>query len=99
MSLKIRFRFEGKCRMHPRYNPDRDGSPEHKDCSGCESLRVIQLYISIARKKAEAGEGVIVFRPDTLASVAASDTVPQSSDPDTEHPNKQTEDNASLLSD
>ncbi len=66
MSLKIRFRFDGRCRVHPRYNPERDGGPEHKDCSGCESLRVIQLYVSIARKKATAGEGLIVSSPETL---------------------------------
>ena len=99
MSLKIRFRFEGKCSMHPRYNPERDGRPEHKECSGCESLRVIQLYVSIARKKAEAGEGLTVFRPDTLASIERSDTMAPSSDPDTEQPENQTEDKAVRLSD
>jgi hypothetical protein len=85
MSLRIRFRFDGKCRMHPRYNPDRDGRPDHKDCSGCESLRVIALYVSIAQKKAEAGEGLVVFRPDTLASSEPSDTA-QSPNHDTEQP-------------
>lgn len=43
MSLRIRFRFDGKCSVHPRYNPERDGSPQQKDCSGCESLWVIHL--------------------------------------------------------
>jgi len=69
--------------MHPRYNPERDGSPEHKDCSGCESLRAIQLYVSIAQKKAKAGEGLIVSFPDALAS-AESDPAAQSSEPDVE---------------
>lgn len=99
MSLKIRFRFDGKCRMHPRYNPEKHGSPEHKDCSGCESLRVIALYVSIARKKAETGEGLIVFRPDTLASVEPSDTAAQSSDADSEQAGNHAEDNAARLSD
>jgi hypothetical protein len=48
--------------MHPRYNPEEDGSSEHTDCPGCESLRVIQLYVSIARKKAATGDGMIVSR-------------------------------------
>jgi hypothetical protein len=85
--------------MHPRYNPETDGSPEHKECSGCESLRVVALYVSIARKKAETGEGLIVFRPDTLASVQSSDTVAQGSDGDSEQAGNQGEDNAARRSD
>jgi len=64
MSLRIRFRFDGRCAMHPRYNPERDGSPQHKNCPGCESLWVIHLYCRIARRKAEAGEGILVTRPN-----------------------------------
>lgn len=60
MSLRIRFRFDGRCSVHPRYNPEKDGRPQHKDCSGCESLWVIHLYSSIARRKAYAGEGISV---------------------------------------
>jgi hypothetical protein len=63
MSLKIRFRFDGKCSLHPRYNPEADGRPQHKNCSGCESLYVISMYTGIARKKAETGEGLIVRPP------------------------------------
>ena len=37
MSLKIRFRFDGRCSVHPRYNPETDGRPQHKNCAGCES--------------------------------------------------------------
>lgn len=44
MSLKIRFRFDGRCGVHPRYNPETDGRPQHKNCAGCESLHVIALY-------------------------------------------------------
>lgn len=84
MSLKIRFRFDGRCSVHPRYNPERDGRPEHKDCSGCESLRVIALYVSIARKKAEAGEGLIVSRPEALASSESTDGEGQNPDPDSD---------------
>src|SRR6185437_3053737 len=99
MSLKIRFRFDGKCSIHPRYNPERDGRPEHKDCSGCESLRVIQLYVSIARKKAEAGEGLIISRPEALVSSDASNAGDQAPDPETEEQDKRPEDEAARLSD
>ena len=45
MSLKIRFRFDGRCNVHPRYNPESDGRPQHKHCDGCESLlRDLSLY-------------------------------------------------------
>jgi hypothetical protein len=62
MSLKIRFRFDGKCSLHPRYNPETDGRPQHKNCTGCESLYVVSLYTAIARKRAETGEGLTVRR-------------------------------------
>ncbi len=52
MSLKIRFRFDGRCSVHSRYNPETDGRRQHKNCEG-ESLYVISLYI--VRKKAETG--------------------------------------------
>ena len=60
MSLKIRFRFDGRCSVHPRYNPASDGQPQHKHCDGCESLYVIFLYTAIPRRKAESGEGLTV---------------------------------------
>jgi hypothetical protein len=41
MSLKIRFRFDGKCSRHPRYNAPRDGQPLDGNCDGCESLYLI----------------------------------------------------------
>jgi len=53
MSLRIRFRFDGKCSIHPRYDPARDGRPQHGKCEGCESLYVIYLYTRIAKRKAE----------------------------------------------
>jgi hypothetical protein len=68
VSLRIRFRFDGRCSVHPRYNPEKDGRPQHNDCSGCESLFVIHLYTRIARRKADAGEGIIVARPTVQAS-------------------------------
>ena len=64
MALKIRFRFDGRCSVHPRYNPDKDGRPQHKDCPGCESLWVIHLYTGIARRKGESGDGIIASRPE-----------------------------------
>ena len=60
MSLKLRFKFDGRCRVHPRYNPERDGHSQHKDCPGCESLWVIWLYTRIARRKAETADGILV---------------------------------------
>jgi len=53
MSLKIRFRFDGRCTRHPRYNPKRDGRPSEGKCEGCESLYVIHLYTKIAKRRAE----------------------------------------------
>lgn len=63
MSLRIRFRFDGRCSMHPRYNPEKDGSPP-RDCEGCEALYVIHLYCAIARKKARSGEGTLIVRSE-----------------------------------
>lgn len=77
MSLRIRFRFDGRCSVHPRYNPERDGRPQHKDCSGCESLWVIHLYSGIARRKADAGDGIIV-------SGTAADAAPDRASTETE---------------
>jgi hypothetical protein len=53
MSLKIRFRFDGRCTRHPRYDPKRDGRPPDGKCEGCESLYVIHLYTKIAKRRAE----------------------------------------------
>ena len=59
MSLKIRFRFDGKCSRHPRYNPRRDGRPADGKCDGCESLYVVHLYTTIAQKKARNLTGIV----------------------------------------
>lgn len=67
MSLRIRFRFDGRCHMHPCYNPEKDGRPQHQECSGCESLYVIHLYCGIARKKAFTGDGIVVSHPQVSA--------------------------------
>jgi hypothetical protein len=53
MSLKIRFRFDGRCTRHPRYDPKRDGRPSDARCEGCESLYVIHLYVKIAKRRAK----------------------------------------------
>ena len=60
MSLKIRFRFDGRCILHPRYDPGRDGRPQHGNCEGCEALHVIHLYIRIAKRRATEGKGIVV---------------------------------------
>jgi len=92
MSLRIRFRFDGRCSVHPRYNPERDGRPQHKDCLGCESIRVIQLYVSIARRRAESGEGMIVSRPEGSTVSDPADGAAQSLAPDVERQDTEGED-------
>lgn len=64
MSLRIRFRFDGKCTRHPRYNPKRDGRPPDGKCEGCESPYVIHLYTRIAKRRAE-NANLIVIRAST----------------------------------
>ena len=64
MSLKIRFRFDGRCPRHPRYDPKRDGRPPDGNCEGCESLYVIHLYTKIAKRRAEDAN-LIVARAST----------------------------------
>ena len=60
MSLKIRFRFDGRCTRHPRYDPKRDGRPTDGKCEGCESLYVIHLYTKIAKRRAGDANLVVV---------------------------------------
>ena len=60
MSLKVRFRFDGRCTRHPRYDPKRDGRPSDGKCAGCESLYVIHLYVKIAKRRAEDASLVVV---------------------------------------
>jgi hypothetical protein len=60
MSLKIRFRFDGRCTRHPRYDPKRDGRPSDGKCEGCESLYVIHLYTKIAKRRAEDASLIVV---------------------------------------
>jgi len=63
MSLKIRFRFDGRCTRHPRYDPKRDGHPPDGKCEGCESLYVIHLYTKIAKRRAEDANLIVVRVP------------------------------------
>jgi len=60
MSLKIRFRFDGRCAHHPRYDPKRDGRPPDAKCEGCESLYVIHLYTKVAQRRAEEANLIMV---------------------------------------
>jgi len=84
MSLKIRFRFDGKCSVHPRYNPETDGRPQNASCQGCDGLYVIHLYTHIARKKVEKAEGLIVrqqqINPERDAESGDGQPVPGSPD-------------------
>jgi hypothetical protein len=75
MSLKIRFRFDGRCAFHPRYNPVNDGRPQHTDCAGCESLYVVHLYTHIAQKKAKTGEGLVVRVMSGTVGENTADTI------------------------
>ncbi len=59
MSLKVRFRFDGRCTRHPRYDPKRDGRPPDGKCEGCESLYVIHLYTRIAKRRAENANFIV----------------------------------------
>ena len=60
MSLKVRFRFDGRCTRHPRYDPKRDGRAPDGKCEGCESLYVIHLYTKIAKRRAEDANLIVV---------------------------------------
>jgi len=60
MSLKTRFRFDGRCTRHPGYDPKRDGHPPDGKCEGCESLYVIHLYTKIAKRRAEDANRIVV---------------------------------------
>lgn len=63
MSLKIRFRFDGRCNRHPRYDPKRDGRPSDQKCEGCESLYVIHLYTRIAQRRVEDANLIVIRVP------------------------------------
>jgi hypothetical protein len=79
MSLKIRFRFDGRCTRHPRYDPRRDGRPWDGKCEGCESLYVIHLYTKIAARRAEDAN-LIVARAYTDREEHQTNDVPQTSE-------------------
>jgi hypothetical protein len=73
MSLKIRFRFDGRCTRHPRYDPKRDGRPPDGKCEGCESLYVIHLYTKIAKRRAEDASLIVVRVPREREEHKAND--------------------------
>jgi hypothetical protein len=78
MSLKIRFRFDGRCTRHPRYDPKRDGRPSDGKCEGCESLYVIHLYTKIAKRRAEDANLIVVRVPTDHEEHKANDVEPSS---------------------
>ena len=78
MSLKIRFRFDGRCTRHPRYDPKRDGRPSDGKCEGCESLYVIHLYIKIAKRRAEDTNLIVVQASSDREEKRANDEQPSS---------------------
>ena len=79
MSLKIRFRFEGRCARHPRYNPTRDGRPYDGKCEGCEALYAIQLYTRIAKRRA-ADPNLVVVGTSAVREVEQAVAVEPSSE-------------------
>ena len=50
------------------------GDPSTKTAHGCESLWVIHLYSGIARRKADAGDGIIVSGPVSQVSPEGTTT-------------------------
>jgi hypothetical protein len=73
MSLKIRFRFDGRCTRHPRYDSKRDGRPHDRKCEGCESLYVIHLYTKVAKRRAENANLIVVRVPSDREEQKAND--------------------------
>jgi hypothetical protein len=78
MSLKLRFRFDGRCTRHPRYNPKRDGRPADGKCEGCESLYVIHLYVKIAKRRTESANLIVVRASSDREELKAIDAQPSS---------------------
>jgi hypothetical protein len=78
MSLKIRFRFDGRCTRHPRYDPKRDGHPPDGKCEGCESLYVIHLYTKVAKRRAEDANLIVVRASSDREEHDAKDVQPSS---------------------
>jgi hypothetical protein len=76
MSLKIRFRFDGRCTRHPRYDPRRDGRPSDDKCEGCESLYVIHLYTKIAQRRSENANIIVIRVPTNREEHKAIDVEP-----------------------
>ncbi len=60
MSLRVCFRLDGECIVHPCYDPTRNGRPEHGKCQGCDSVYVIHLYTKVANRRAENQNGILV---------------------------------------
>jgi hypothetical protein len=78
MSLKIRFRFDGRCARHPRYNPARDGRPADGKCEGCDSLYVIHLYTKVAKRRAEDPNLIVAGTSSEREGEQAVDVEPSS---------------------
>lgn len=78
MPLKIRFRFDGRCTRHPRYDPRRDGRPPDGKCEGCESLYVIHLYVKIAKRRAEDANLIVAQASSAREEHQAIDEQPSS---------------------
>lgn len=82
MSLKIRFRFDGRCTRHPRYDPKRDGRASDGKCEGCESLYVIHLYTKVAKRRAEDANLIVARTPTDREEHKINDWQPGSENGD-----------------
>jgi hypothetical protein len=77
MSLKIRFRFDGRCTRHHRYNPsamDIHLTGSVKDVSLCTSF----LYTRIAKRRAYDANLIVVRASSDRDEQQAIDVQPSS---------------------
>lgn len=52
--LKVRVKFEGKCKHHPRYSPEKEGEAGIKGgCRGCAVLLALYQQASDLEKSAD----------------------------------------------
>lgn len=80
MSLKVRFRFDGKCALHSRYDPACDGLPQHGKWKGCDSLYVIYLYTKIAKRRPENSPCIVARFPRGREECSVADSSSQASE-------------------
>lgn len=78
MSLRIRFRFDGCCTRHPRYDPKRDGRHRMGNVKDVNSLYVIHLYTKIAKRRTEDAYFIVVRASTGREEQQSTDVQPSS---------------------